>query len=157
MAEYSNATDKEWGPQYDNLAYQPELVSRLQRTWPNSQKQTLFSGESNNDWDNMPPDYSPNTRNCKRFLVIFGVLLLIIGVAAGIVVAIYFSSQGSSHLIVNVDNCSFLVLKEALSWATASNSPLHQNATFETVSVAQVMLQHNYNLELKLRPQNLRP
>ncbi|XP_052831936.1 uncharacterized protein LOC106875178 isoform X2 [Octopus bimaculoides] len=91
---YSNATDKEWGPQYDNLAYQPELVSRLQRTWPNSQKQTLFSGESNNDWDNMPPDYSPNTRNCKRFLVIFGVLLLIIGVAAGIVVAIYFSSQG---------------------------------------------------------------
>ncbi|CAI9739542.1 Hypothetical predicted protein [Octopus vulgaris] len=93
MAEYSNAADKEWGPQYDNLAYQPELVSRLQRTWPNTQKQTLFSGESNNDWDDMPSDYSSNGHNCKKFLIIFGILLVVIGVAAGIVVAIYFSGQ----------------------------------------------------------------
>ncbi|GAB1600947.1 hypothetical protein Ahia01_000372900, partial [Argonauta hians] len=95
---YSNAADREygereWQPQYDNMGYQPELASRLQRSWPHHKKESLFSGDTYSNWDDMPPEGHTNMMNCKRLMIILGILLLGVGIAAGIVMAIYFSSK----------------------------------------------------------------
>lgn len=83
------------GPSYDNYGYREELASRLHRDWPNGQKQIYVSQSPLYDsWSSMPgEDSSSSSINCKRCCTIFGIILLMCGIIAGIVVAIYFSQR----------------------------------------------------------------
>lgn len=83
------------GPSYDNYGYQEELASRLHRDWPNRQKQIYVSQSPLYDsWSSMPAeDSSSSSINCKRCFTIFGIIFLMCGIIAGIVLAIYFSQR----------------------------------------------------------------
>lgn len=82
-------------PGYDNFGYQAELANRLHRDWPNGQKQIYVTPENMYDsWSNMPRESEESTSiSCKRCFIIVGIILLISGIIAGIVLAIYFSQR----------------------------------------------------------------